>query len=204
MGYIKCSHNYILYCNSDHRCQVKILSSKSREKILKIRGKKKLLNILHCLIKWSSSIMPSFPEIKMSLNVIFTFLCFFVLWNKLLCTKSLLPAVLSFVSQQGQSCGAGHFQGPLCDVRVPGAQKASPYCQVLPKPKVSLDNRQWIWSIMEPYSWKTSWEAIQSIPLHVTGLSTAMSFLTDVFFSHLLLKAFNEGDVTLCLLFWAK
>lgn len=182
MGYTKCSRNYILCCNSDHRCQVKVLSSKSREKNLKKRGKKKLLNILHYLIKWSSSIMLRFPEIKMSLNVIFTFLCFFVLWNKLLCMKHLLRAVLSLLSQQGQSCGVGQFKGPLCDVRILGAEQPSPYCQVLPKPKVSLDNRQWVWSIIEPYSWKTSWEVIQSIPLHTTGLSTAMSFLADLFF----------------------
>lgn len=182
MGYIKCSHNYILHCNSDHRCQVKTRFSKSKERFLKKRGKKKLLNILHYLIKWSSSITLSFPEIKMSLYVIFTFLCFFVLWDILLCLKSLLPAVLSFLSQPGHSRGVGRFQGLLCDVRILGAERVSPYCQVLPKPKVSLDNRQWIWSIIELYSWKTSWEVIQSIPLHTTGLSTAMSFLTDVFF----------------------
>lgn len=51
MGYNKCSQNDALHCNSDHRCQVKILSSKSRKTILKKRGKKKLLNILHYLIK---------------------------------------------------------------------------------------------------------------------------------------------------------
>lgn len=66
--------------------------------------------------------------------------------------KSLLPAVLSFLAQQGQSCVVGLFQGPLCDVRVLAAEQASPYWQVLPKPKASHNNRQWIWSITEPYS----------------------------------------------------
>lgn len=56
--------------------------------------------------------------------------------------KSLRPAVLSFLSQQGQSCRVGQFQGPLCNVKMLRAQQASPYCQVLPKPKVSLNNRQ--------------------------------------------------------------
>jgi len=63
-----------------------------------------------------------------------------------------------------------------------GEVQVSPYCPVLPRSKASLDNSLWIYSVVEMYSLEISEEVIQSIPLAKTGLSTAMSFLTYVFF----------------------
>lgn len=183
VGYIKCSHNYILHCNTDHRCQVKILSSKSRETILKKRDKKTLSSeyslVSHKVIL---KYFAEFPRNQGFSKCYFYLSMLLCTWNKILCLKNLLPAVLSFVSQQGQLSRAGNLQCPLYDARILGERQASPYCQVLPRPKASLDNCHWIWPIIEPYSWKTSQEVIQSISLPKTGLSTAVSFLTDVFF----------------------